>query len=245
MSHGLNIRKDAELDFLSLGALVHRLDSGDHSLPQGDRMQDSRQRRRVQCGRQPLRLLWHEDGHRQRDVRLSDRRSDRRARARHGREAFLQALQAQRRDRPQHGHRLQRPRPRPARARGFLQPLQRSGGAAEAGRLRLEGDLCRRRALGPLRRHLRRALAHDRSAGRGDDAGGQGRRRDHLFRSELPREAVEYLTAARRKQSRPSPTSSKTSMSWWATKRTCRRASAFPGRRSRPSPSSIPPSSSA
>jgi 2-dehydro-3-deoxygluconokinase len=28
MSHGLNIRKDAALDFLSLGALVHRLDTG-------------------------------------------------------------------------------------------------------------------------------------------------------------------------------------------------------------------------
>jgi 2-dehydro-3-deoxygluconokinase len=28
MSHGLNVRKDAELDFLSLGALVHRLDPG-------------------------------------------------------------------------------------------------------------------------------------------------------------------------------------------------------------------------
>ncbi len=28
MSHGLNIRKDGELDFLSLGALVHRLDPG-------------------------------------------------------------------------------------------------------------------------------------------------------------------------------------------------------------------------
>src|ERR1039457_4728104 len=28
MSHGLNIRKGAELDFLSLGALVHRLDPG-------------------------------------------------------------------------------------------------------------------------------------------------------------------------------------------------------------------------
>lgn len=28
MTHGLNIRKDAELDFLSLGALVHRLDPG-------------------------------------------------------------------------------------------------------------------------------------------------------------------------------------------------------------------------
>src|SRR5271166_5138477 len=28
MSHGLNIRKDAELDFVSLGALIHRLDPG-------------------------------------------------------------------------------------------------------------------------------------------------------------------------------------------------------------------------
>jgi len=28
MSHGLNIRKDGELDFLSLGALIHRLDTG-------------------------------------------------------------------------------------------------------------------------------------------------------------------------------------------------------------------------
>src|ERR1035437_6190380 len=28
MSYGLNIRKDAELDLLSLGALVHRLDTG-------------------------------------------------------------------------------------------------------------------------------------------------------------------------------------------------------------------------
>src|ERR1035437_3036634 len=28
MSQGLNIRKDAELDLLSLGALVHRLDTG-------------------------------------------------------------------------------------------------------------------------------------------------------------------------------------------------------------------------
>src|SRR5664280_3660837 len=28
MSHGLNIRKDGELDLLSLGALIHRLDTG-------------------------------------------------------------------------------------------------------------------------------------------------------------------------------------------------------------------------
>ena len=37
-------------------------------------------------------------------VGLSHRRSDCRAGARHGREAVLQALQAQRRDRAEHGH---------------------------------------------------------------------------------------------------------------------------------------------
>ena len=40
----------------------------------------------------------------------------------------------------------------------FYNRSQRSGGAAEAGRLRLEGDLRRRRALVPQRRHLRGAV---------------------------------------------------------------------------------------
>ena len=62
MSDGLNIRKDGELDFLSLGALVHRLDTGHHSVSQGDGVQDSRERRRVQCGREPVGLLRTEDG---------------------------------------------------------------------------------------------------------------------------------------------------------------------------------------
>ena len=57
-----------------------------------------------------------------------------------------------------------------ARARGLLQPLQRGRRAAEAGRLRLEGDLRRRRPLVPQRRHLRRAVADDgRSHHRGHD----------------------------------------------------------------------------
>ena len=54
---GLDIRPDGALDFLSLGALVHRLDPGDHPVPQGDPVRDPRQRRRVQRRRQPGRLL--------------------------------------------------------------------------------------------------------------------------------------------------------------------------------------------
>ena len=156
-------------------------------------MHDSRQRRRVQHRRQSLRLFRHAHGCRERDGRLSDRRSDRRARARDGRAPVLQALQARRRARAEHGHRLQRSRPRRPRARRLLQPQQRSGGAAEAGRLRLEGDLRRRRALVSQRRHLRRALRNDRRADHRGHAGGQRQRRDRVVRFELPREAVERL----------------------------------------------------
>ena len=47
MSSELKIRKDGELDLLSLGALIHRLDTGDYSFSQGDRVQDPRERRRI------------------------------------------------------------------------------------------------------------------------------------------------------------------------------------------------------
>ena len=47
-------------------------------------------------------------------------------------------------------------------AGGLLQPLQRGGGAAQAGRFRLEADLRRRRPLVPQRRHLRGALRRRR-----------------------------------------------------------------------------------
>ena len=78
-----------------------------------------------------------------------------------------------------------------APAGGVLQPRQRSRRRAQARRLRLEGDLLRRRALGPLRRHLCRALAHHGRACRGDDEGRQGGRRGHVLRPQFPREAVE------------------------------------------------------
>ena len=93
----------ARSTFVSLGALVHRLDPGIIPFRKAHSLRHPRQRRRVQRRRQPVRLLPPEHRHRQRDGRLPDRRPDRRARARHGREAVLQALQAQRRQRPQHG----------------------------------------------------------------------------------------------------------------------------------------------
>jgi len=87
MGHGLNIRKDAELDFLSLGALVHRLDPGP-SFPQSDGVQDSRQRGEFNVAA-TFGLFWSEDGNCLGHVGLSDRRPDCRACPRDGREALL------------------------------------------------------------------------------------------------------------------------------------------------------------
>jgi 2-dehydro-3-deoxygluconokinase len=62
------------------------------------------------------------------------------------------------------------------------------------------GDLRRRRALVPQRRHLRRALPdHPRGDHRGHE-GGQGGRRRRLLRPQLPREALEDLG---RRRARP------------------------------------------
>ena len=66
MSNGLEIRKEADLDFLSLGALVHRLDPGIIPFRKATECSDSRQRRRVQRRGQSLRLLRHEHRHRDR-----------------------------------------------------------------------------------------------------------------------------------------------------------------------------------
>ena len=62
MSNSLNIPSRAALDLVSLGALVHRLDPGSHPFPQSDGMSDSRQRRRIQRGRQSRRLFRDEHG---------------------------------------------------------------------------------------------------------------------------------------------------------------------------------------
>jgi 2-dehydro-3-deoxygluconokinase len=189
MSHGLNIRKDAELDFLSLGALVHRLDPG--IIPF---------RKATEC------KIHVSGGEFNVAANLSDCFGMRtaivsamvdypigdliaeRVRAMGVKPIYKHFKHNGVTGRTWHG--VQRPGTRRARPGGLLQPVQRGGGATEAGRFRLEGDFCRRRALGALRRYLC-ALSPTTAPGRGDDEGSQGRGRRHVVRSELPREAVE------------------------------------------------------
>ena len=148
MSDPLEIPAKGDLDFLVAGRAGPSPRFRRLSVSQGAVVRHSRQRRRVQHGGESRGLLRHAHGRRERDGRLSGRRSHRRARARDGRAPVLQAVQARRRARPEHGGRLQRSRPWRARAGRVLQPQQRSGGAAEAGRLRLEGDLRRAACAG-------------------------------------------------------------------------------------------------
>ena len=150
MSNGLNIKPEGALDFLSLGALVHRLDPGvipfrkatgcDIHVSGGEynvaaNLADCfglRTGVATAMVNYPIGELVQE-----------------RVRAM-GVRAVLQDVRARRRPRPEHRHRLQRPRPRRARARRLLQPLQRGRRAAQARRLRLGRNLRGRRALVPL-----------------------------------------------------------------------------------------------
>ena len=156
------------------------------AVSEGAELRHPRQRRRVQYRRQSCRLFRDAHGNRQRDGRLSDRRSHRRASQGDGRQAVLQTLQARRRPWPEHGDRLQRSGLRRPRPDGLLQPRQRGRRAVEAGRLQLERDLRRRRALVPQRRHLRGFIGHDLRAHHRGDGGGQGARRRGVVRPQLP-----------------------------------------------------------
>ena len=229
MTKALQIRPDGALDFLSLGALIHRLDPGVVPFRKAHDVRDPRQRRRVQHRRQPGRLLRPAHRHRQRDGRLPDRRSHRRARPGDGRHAVLQALQARRRARPEHGDGLQRPRLRRARPVVFYNRANEAAALLKPGDFDWNGDLRRRRALVPQRRHLRRALRHDLRADHRSHGGRQGARRRRVVRPQLPREALERVRRRRTRAVRCSDASSSTSTCSSATKRTCRRASASPG----------------
>ena len=115
MSDALTIRKDGELDFLSLGALVHRLDPGIIPFRKARECEIHVSGGEFNVAANLSDCFGLQTAIVTRDGRLPHRRPDRRARARHGRQAVLQALQARRRHRPQHGHRLQRSRLRRAR----------------------------------------------------------------------------------------------------------------------------------
>ena len=123
MDHDLNIRPDGALDFVSLGALVHRLDPGIIPFRKATECQIHVSGGEFNVAANLADCFRLQTGDRDRDGGLPDRRPDRRAGARDGRQAVLQTLHAQRRQRPEHGHRLQRPRPGRARPRRLLQPV--------------------------------------------------------------------------------------------------------------------------
>ena len=124
MNAGLKIPPSGALDFVSLGALVHRLDTGVIPFRKATHCDIHVSGGEFNVAANLADCFRMNTARGVGDGRLPDRRHDRRARARDGRQAVLQDVQAQRRQRPEHGDGLQRSRPRRARARRVLQPLQ-------------------------------------------------------------------------------------------------------------------------
>ena len=93
MADGLKIRKDGEIDFLSLGALVHRLDPGIIPFRKATECQIHVSGGEFNVAANLSNCFGAQDCDRFGDVGLPDWRPDRRARTGHGREADLQALQ--------------------------------------------------------------------------------------------------------------------------------------------------------
>ena len=96
------------------------------------------------------------------------------------------------------------------------------------------------RPLVPQRRDLRGAVQDDGRPHRRGDEGRQGGRRRHQLRSQLPREALEPVGRAKSRRRGRGARSWRTSTCWSATRRICRRGWGSPARRWRPGPSSIP-----
>ena len=152
--------RSVRFDFLSLGALVHRLDPGVIPFRKARSLRHPRLRRRIQRRRQSGRLLRPEDRHRHRHGQLSDRRTGAGARPRDRRHPVLQMVRARRRARPQHRHGLQRSRPRRARPVVFYNRANEAGALLKPGDFDWPKIFAARRALVPLRRHLRGPVGH-------------------------------------------------------------------------------------
>ena len=103
---GLDIRPQGELDLLSLGALVHRLDPGIIPFHKANACQIHVSGGEFNVAANLADCFRMKTGIASAMVDYPDRRSDRRTRASDGREAVLQAFQARRRHRAEHGHRL-------------------------------------------------------------------------------------------------------------------------------------------
>ena len=154
MNHSLKIRPDGALDFLALGALVHRLDPGLIPFRKATQCEIHVSGGEFNCAANLADAFGLEAGvaTAMSDYPIGDLIAAR-VRAM-GVKAFYK-IQAQRSQRAEHGRRVQRSRPWGARSRGLLQSRQRSRGAAQTRRLRLECDLRQWRALVSQRRYFR------------------------------------------------------------------------------------------
>ena len=194
----LKIRKDdCELDFLALGALVHRLDPGVIPFRKARSFEIHVSGGEYNVAANLSDCFGLRTGVATAMVNYPHRRAGARPGARDGCHAVLQVVRARRRARAEHRHGLQRPR-----ATACAPPVVFYNRANEAGALLKPGDfdwaehLRPGRPLVPLGRHLRRALRDDLGADHRGDAGREGRRRDHLVRPELPGQALGRRSAA-------------------------------------------------
>ncbi len=89
MNYGLDIKPEGKLDFLSLGALVHRLDPGIIPFRKANHCDIHVSGGEFNCAANLSRLFSHENRLGFGDGGLPHRRYDSRARARYGRDAVL------------------------------------------------------------------------------------------------------------------------------------------------------------
>ena len=193
MSSGLNIPRSGALDLVSVGALVHRLDPGILPFRKAQQCSIHVSGGEFNVAANLADCFGMKTGIATAmvDYPIGDLIAER-VRAM-GVQGFYRRFEHDGVRGPNMATVLLRPRPRRARPGGLLQPLQRGGGAPPARRLRLEGDLRRRRAVVPQRRHLRRALPDHRRGDRRGDEGGEGGGGGGVLRPQLPGEAVEDL----------------------------------------------------
>jgi len=191
MNYGLNVKSSGSLDFLSLGALVHRLDPGITPFRKAPTA-TSTSAAASSTFPPTSPTASASTPHRQRHGGLSHRRPHRRARPRHGRPAVLQAVQTRRRARPNmatvysdRGQGVRAPsssiiaatKPPPCSSLTISTGTKFSAPASAGSTVAA--------SFPPVRHHGR---THHRSHDRR-----QGPRRSHLVRFELPPETVGCL----------------------------------------------------
>ena len=187
----LPIRNDScALDFLSLGALVHRLDPGIMPFRKARNFDIHVSGGEYNVAANLADCFGLQDRHRHGHGQVRHRRTGAGSRPRDGRHAVLQMVRARRRPRAEHRHRLQRSRPRRPR------PVVFYNRANEAGALLKPGDFDWKAIFAGGVRWFHSggifaALSRDHvGTDHRRDEGRQGPRGDQFVRPELPGEAL-------------------------------------------------------